>query len=214
MDDYSKYVEGFLKLPTGNVCDANGKGGNMDFHIKPIDPKSRLAGPAFTVPCAPADNIAIHEAIYAAPAGSVLVIDARGYTGAGPIGEIIITACVKQGIAGIVIDGTVRDGADIEALGFPLFCRGLNPGGTLKNVVTNLNTPLVCGGVEVNPGDMIVGDRDGVVVVKKEQIQNVLEKAQAISDKEDLITKQIQAGKTTLEIYGFDKKIKELREKA
>ena len=211
MEDYGKWVKEFLRLPAGNVCDANGKGGNMDYHIKPIDPKSRLAGPAFTVPCVPADNIAIHEAIYAAQPGSVLVIDAKGHTGSGPIGEIIITACIKQGIAGIVIDGTVRDGADIEALGFPLFCRGLNPGGTLKNVVTALNTPVTCGGVAVSPGDMIVGDRDGVVVVKKEHIQEVLDKARALSDKEDLITEQIKAGRTTLEIYGFDKRIKELR---
>ena len=211
MGDYTKWTEEFLRLPTGNVCDANDKSGNMDFHIKPIDSKSKLAGPAYTVPCAPADNIAIHEAIYSAPPGSILVIDSKGYTGAGPIGEIIITACIKQGIAGIVIDGTVRDGADIEALGFPLFCRGLNPGGTQKNVVTALDTPIICGGVFVNPGDMIVGDRDGVVVVKKERIQEVLDRARAISDKEDVITEQIKAGKTTLEIYGFDKRIKELR---
>ncbi|MFP3042540.1 RraA family protein [Treponema primitia] len=206
-----KLIEGFLKLPTGNVCDANGKSGNMDYHIKPIDPKSKLAGPAFTVPCMPGDNIAIHEAIYAAPAGSVLVIDMKGYTRAGPIGEIVVTACMMQNLAGIVIDGTVRDGADIEALGFPLFCRGLNPGGTLKNVLTDLNTPIVCGGVQVNPGDMIVGDRDGVVVIAKEKAQEVLGKAQAISDKEDIITREIKGGKTTLEIYGFDKKIKEIR---
>jgi 4-hydroxy-4-methyl-2-oxoglutarate aldolase len=211
MEDIQKLIDGFKKLPAGNVCDANDKIGNMDFRIKPIDPKSKLAGPAFTVPCAPGDNIAIHEAIYKAPAGSVLVIDAKAYTGAGPIGEIVVTACIKQGIAGIVIDGTVRDAADIEALGFPLFCRGLNPGGTLKNVVTDLNTAIVCGGVQVNPGDMIAGDRDGVVVIKKEKAAEVLEKAQAISDKEDKIVKQIRDGMTTLEIYGFGKKIEELR---
>jgi 4-hydroxy-4-methyl-2-oxoglutarate aldolase len=211
MEDIKELLEGFLKLPAGNICDANGKTGNMDYRIKPIDPKSKLAGPAFTVPCVPGDNIAIHEALYKAPAGSVLVIDARGYTGAGPIGEIVVTACMKQGIAGIVIDGTIRDAHDIEALGFPLFCRGLNPGGTLKNVVTSLNAAIVCGGVQVNPGDIIVGDRDGVVVVKKEKAAEVLEKAQALSDREDLIVQEIKKGKTTLEIYGFDKKIEELR---
>jgi 4-hydroxy-4-methyl-2-oxoglutarate aldolase len=211
MEDTKELLEGFLNLPTGNVCDANGKTGNMNYRIKPIDPKSKLAGPAFTVPCVPGDNLAIHEALYKAPAGSVLVIDARGYTGAGPIGEIVVTACMKQGIAGIVIDGTVRDANDIEALGFPLFCGGLNPGGTLKNVVTGLNTAIVCGGVQVNPGDILAGDRDGVVVVKKEKAAEVLEKAQAISDKEDLIVQEIKKGKTTLEIYGFDKKIEELR---
>jgi 4-hydroxy-4-methyl-2-oxoglutarate aldolase len=204
-------IEDFLKLPTGNVCDANGKTGNMDYRIKPIDPKSKLAGPAFTVPCVPGDNLAIHEAIYEAPEGSVLVIDVKGYSGAGPIGEIVVTACMKQGIAGIVIDGTIRDANDIEALGFPFFCGGLNPGGTLKNAVTDLNTPIVCGGVEVNPGDIIVGDRDGVVVIKKEKAAAVLEKARAISEREDLIVRQIKSGKTTLEIYGFDKKIEELR---
>ena len=127
-----KKIEQFQQLPTGNVCDANGKTGNMDAGIKPIDPKSKLVGPAVTVRSFPADNLAWHRAIYEASPGSVLVIDAHGYTGAGPFGDIMATAAQVRGIAGVVIDGTCRDSNDIEESGFPMFSRGFNPGGTGK----------------------------------------------------------------------------------
>ncbi len=202
-------IDQFLKLPTGNVCDANNKGGNMDYTIKPIDRKSKLVGPAVTVKCPPGDNLIIHKAIYCAEPGSVLVIDAHGYTGAGPMGEIVVMACQERGIAGIVVDGTCRDANDIEELGFPFFCRGFNPGGTVKESWGTINATIQCAGVVVNPGDIIVGDVDGVVVVAKEKAAEVLKKAQAIADKEMKIREMLKQGKTTLEIYGFDKLIEQ-----
>ncbi|KUK35876.1 MAG: Putative ribonuclease E inhibitor RraA/dimethylmenaquinone methyltransferase, partial [Thermacetogenium phaeum] len=114
-------IQSFMKLPTGNVCDANGKSGNMDPAIKPIDPKTKMAGPAVTVRCQPGDNLTIHKAIYEAEPGSVLVIDAHAYVGAGPFGEIMAIACQERGLAGVVIDGACRDSGDIEELGLPLF---------------------------------------------------------------------------------------------
>lgn len=202
-------MEQFRNLPTGNVCDANNKSGNMDFQIKPIDKKSKLAGPAVTVRCQPGDNLIIHQAIYKAEPGSVLVIDAHGYTGAGPMGEIVVIACQERGIAGIVVDGTCRDANDIEELGFPFFCRGFNPGGTVKESWGTINETIQCGGVVVNPGDIIVGDVDGVVVVSKDKAAEVLEKAKAIAEKEVKVREMLRQGKTTLEIYGFDKIIEQ-----
>lgn len=202
-------LEQFKQLPTGNVCDANNKSGNMDFAIKPIDRKSKLAGPAVTVKCHPGDNLIIHQAIYKAEPGSVLVIDAHGYTGAGPMGEIVAIACQERGIAGIIVDGACRDANDIEDLGFPFFCRGFNPGGTVKERWGTINETIQCGGVVVNPGDIVVGDADGVVVVPKEKAEEVLAKAKAIAEKEVKVRELLRQGKTTLEIYGFDKLIEQ-----
>ena len=168
-------MERFQRLPLGNICDANGKRGSMDPAIRPVDPSLHMVGRAYTVRCHPGDNLAIHKAITEAPDGSVLVIDAGGYTGGGHIGEIMCFACMQRGIRGLVIDGTCRDADDIQALGFPVFSRGFNPGGTVKETVGQTEIPIVCGGVPVRPGDLVVGNRDGVVVVAKENIEAVLE---------------------------------------
>lgn len=195
----------FAALPTGNLCDANGKTGNMDPRIKPVDPKSRLAGTAYTVRCHPADNLAIHRAMLEAPAGSVLVVDVHQYCGAGHFGEIMSLGCQMRGIAGLVIDGSVRDAEEIEQMGFPVFARAFNPGGTVKETVGSTNIEIQCGGILVKPGDIIVGDRDGVVVVPSEKAHEVLERAEAIAAKEVKVKDMLRQGKSTAEIYGFSK---------
>jgi 4-hydroxy-4-methyl-2-oxoglutarate aldolase len=193
------------RLPTGNICDANDKGGNMDPEIKPIDPKTRMVGPAYTVRCQPGDNITIHKALYEAPKGAVLVVDAHSYVGAGPFGEMMAIACKERGLAGIVIDGACRDASDIEELGFPVFSRAINPGGTVKESVGETNLTVQCGKVVVRPGDIVVGDRDGVVVIPSEKAGTVLEKAKAIAEKEAKVAEMLRQGKTILEIYKFAK---------
>ncbi len=198
-------LEELKKLPTGNVGDANGKKGSMDPVIKPIDPTCHLVGPAVTVDCYPGDNLALHQGIYAAKAGDVLVYNCHGYMGAGHFGDIMATACMARGIAGIVMNGTCRDSQDMKEMGFPVFCMGYNPAGTVKESLGKINVPIVCGGVQVNPGDIIVGDCDGVVVVPKEKAEEVFSGAMKIFNKEIDVRKQLEAGKTTLEIYGFDK---------
>ncbi|HHV64256.1 MAG TPA: 4-carboxy-4-hydroxy-2-oxoadipate aldolase/oxaloacetate decarboxylase [Peptococcaceae bacterium] len=195
----------FYNYSTGNICDCNGKVGNMDPAIKPIDPKCKLVGRAVTVQCNPRDNLIMHKAIYEAKPGDVIVYSIGGYVGAGPFGDIMACACQERGIAGVVIDGACRDAEDMQEMGFPVFCRALNPGGTLKESIGTINKPIVCGGIVVNPGDIIVGDRDGVVVVPAEKAYEVLEKTKALAAKEMEIKELLKAGKTTLEIYGFDK---------
>lgn len=197
----------FGRLPTGNVADANGKTGNMDAGIKPIDRKMKVVGPAFTVKCFPRDNLILHEAIYAAQKGSVIVIDQGGFVEAGSMGEIMTIACMERGIAGVILDGGCRDANEIAKLGFPFFCRGFNPGGTAKDSWGKLNVAVQCGGVVVHPGDYIIGDVDGVVVVAHSDIHRVLEKAKAIARREVEVKELLRQGKSTLEIYGFDKLI-------
>ena len=204
-----------LVLPTGNVADNNTdvpRQGTMDSGIKPIDPKSRMLGRAVTVQCYPGDNLALHQGIYAAEPGDVLILDCHGYTEAGHFGDIMALACQMRGIAGVVIDGSCRDSEDIKELGLPVFVRGFNPSGTVKASLGKVNVPVTCGGVRVNPGDMVLGDCDGVVVIPREKEDQVFEKAQAKFAKEEKLVEELKAGKTTLEIYGFDKLIKELEE--
>lgn len=200
-------IERYSKLPTGNICDSNGRGGNMCAAIKPISRDMRLAGRAFTVKAQPGDNLGLHQALNAAPAGSILVIDVHGFTNAGAFGDIMATACIAKGIAGVVIDGACRDANDIEEMRLPVFCRALNPGGTVKESLGELNQVIQCGGVVVKPGDIIVGDCDGVVVVSAELAEAVLEKAEAKNEKEKEIRRQLLEGKTTIELLGLGSKL-------
>lgn len=201
----SDIIARYKRLPLGNICDANGKRGAMDPDIRPIDPSLHMVGRAYTVRCHPGDDLAIHKAIIEAPEGTVLVVDAGGYTGGGHIGEIMCFACMQRGISGLVLDGTCRDPDDIQALGFPVFSRGLSPNGTVKETVGETGRPIMCGGVPVRSGDLVIGDRDGVVVVAKEDIEKVLEKAEAIAEKEVRVLEELKQGRTTAEIYGFTK---------
>lgn len=198
-------LERFKRLPLGNICDANGRRGCMDPAIRPVDPSLHMAGWAYTVRCHPGDNLAIHKAIAEIPAGSVLVIDAGGYTGGGHIGEIMCFACMQRGVQGLVIDGTCRDSDDIQELGFPVFSRGFNPNGTVKETVGQTNIPIICGGISVRTGDLVIGNRDGVVVIAQEQVEAVLERAEAIAQKEVRVLEELKQGKTTAEIYQFNK---------
>jgi 4-hydroxy-4-methyl-2-oxoglutarate aldolase len=192
-------------LPTGNVADSNTIQGVMDSGIKPIDPESHMMGRAVTVRCFPGDNLALHQGMAVAKKGNVLVCDCRGYTEAGHFGDMMATACMVKGIAGVVIDGSCRDSQDIKELGLPVFVRAFNPSGTVKESLAEINVPVNCGGVQVMPGDIIFGDCDGVVVIPQADAEIVFTKAKAKFEKEKQLKKEILSGKSTMEIYGFDR---------
>ncbi len=199
-----------IKLPTGNIADNNNSMPNqgvMDTSIKPVDSTMKMIGRAFTAQCFPGDNLALHQAIYGAKPGEVLILDLHGYTNAGHFGDIMATACKLHGLAGVVIDGSCRDAEDIKELGFPVFVKGYNPSGTVKESLAKMNIPVHCGGIDINPGDIIFGDCDGVVVIPQEHEDEVFEKALAKFEHEKDIVRDLEAGKTTLEIYGFDQLI-------
>lgn len=199
-----------LRLPTGNIADNNNSVPNqgvMDSGLKPVAASMKLIGRAYPVQCYPGDNLALHQAIYAAAPGDVLVIDLHGYDQAGHFGDIMTLAAKLHGLAGVVIDGSCRDSEDIRELGFPVFCRGFNPSGTVKESLAKLNVPVHCGGIQVNPGDIVFGDCDGVVVIPQSEEDIVFRKAEEKFDHEIEIVEALKAGKTTLEIYGFDKLI-------
>jgi 4-hydroxy-4-methyl-2-oxoglutarate aldolase len=198
----------FLAIPTGNLSDAMGKKGNMHSAIKPVYPSAKLAGPAFTCVCHPADNLTIHKAMDMAPPGSVLVVYAGAFAEAGLFGAMMGLACKIKGINGAVIDGGCRDAEELEDMDFPLFARGISPRGTVKETLGAIGIPIQCGGIIVTSGDIVVGDRDGVVVVPADRASDILEKARAIMAKEIKVRELLRQGKSTMEIYGFDELLK------
>lgn len=188
------------RYPLGNYCDADARVKAMDHGIRPLADSMWVSGPAFTVSSPPGQNLAIHRAIAAARPADVLVVAMSGDCRFGPFGEILALACQRRGIAGLILDGTVRDGDDIEALGFPVFCRGLAPSGTRKEQPGELGEGIECAGVHVQPGDWVVADRDGVVVVPAEALADVRVALAKIVEKETRIKEGIAAGKTTLDL--------------
>jgi 4-hydroxy-4-methyl-2-oxoglutarate aldolase len=192
------------QLGAATVYEANGQEHALDAGLKPLDPTSTLAGRAVTQDLAPADNWYVHLALLECGPGDVLVIDAKGYLEAGPWGDVLTAAAQERGLAGLVIDGAVRDSQDIIASGFPVFARGLSIKGTTKIVPGRINVPIAVGGVVVAPGDVIVGDADGLVRVPAAEVTTALAAAQARAAKEDHFVQQIRGSRaTTLDLLGL-----------
>jgi len=159
------------------LADVAGRRGTLDGRIAPLTPKTRLAGTAFTVEVRPGDNLMIHAAMQIAKPGDVLVIDGKGDTTCALMGTIMMTTCMQLGIAGVVIDAAVRDSEEIVELGFPVYAVGTNPNGPTKFVPGRLNHPVSVGGVTVHPGDLVIGDADGVTILEREKAPFMLELA-------------------------------------
>ncbi len=205
--DY-EIVEKLGEIPTGNLCDALGKKNNMRHDLKPIYSGARVWGTAVTVRCPVADNLTIHKAMETAGEGDVLVVNAGDYKNAGLFGEVMAVSCQAKGIAGAIIDGGCRDAKEMAEMKFPVFSSAINPGGTVKESLGDVNVPIQCGGVAVNPGDIIVGDDDGVVSIPPERAEEVLEKAQGIIEKEERFFVDLKKGKDTMEVLGFNEILK------
>ena len=199
----SDQVKRLRALGAATVYEAQGAKGALDGGIKPIDPASLLVGPALTVDTRPADNLMLHYALLKARPGDVLVVDAKGFLEAGPWGDVLTAAAMKAGIAGLVIHGAVRDASAIVQTGFPVFCRGLSIKGTGKHQPGRLNVPVCIGDVLIRPGDVIVGDRDGLVVVARDEVDAVIAKAVAREAKETEQRLAIERGTSTAELLGL-----------
>ena len=176
-------IEKFKQVSPCDLADALGREQFMDFGIAALwSPVPRIAGPAFTVKCAPGDHLMLHAAIYRAAPGDVIVVEAdNDFAVAG--GNVCAIAQAR-GIAGFVIDGAIRDIAEVREMGFAVFARGVQPKPGAKNQIAPLNQPIDCGGVRVNPGDIIVADEEGVAVVPQQQAQQVLSIATARAEQD------------------------------
>ncbi|MGP1383395.1 MAG: RraA family protein [Thainema sp.] len=182
MNDYSKFV---AISPTSYADAGLGREQFMDMGIREMWPRiPRIAGPAYTVSCPPGDNLMLHAAIYRAEPGSVIVIQAGDVDYAMSGGNVCATA-QQRGIAGFVIDGVIRDVAEVREAGFAVFARGLSPVPGKKKALGTMNQSIVCGGVQVSPGDMVVADEEGIVVIPAEQQDTVWELAKQHTDKDE-----------------------------
>lgn len=191
------------ELGAATIYEAHGQKGAIASEIKPLDPSTVLAGRAVTVRLEPADNWFIHVGLLQAGPGDVLVVDIGGYINAGPWGDILTLAAQERGLAGLVIDGAVRDSRDIVESGFPVFTRGTCIRRTTKRQLGDVNVPVVIGGIEVMPGDIMVGDADGLVRVPGAEGQIALEAAEARETKEAEMRDQLRQGASTLDLLGL-----------
>lgn len=176
----------------------------IDAPIRALAPGMTVAGPALPVVCRPGDNLALHLAIAAARPGDVLVVDYGASLGSGPFGEIMALACALRGIAGLIIDGAVRDSAQIAAAGFPVFCRGINIRGTLKQDPGQIGKPVRIGGVVIGAGDIVVADSDGIVCIDADDLAGAMAAAAGRAAREAEMMDRLRAGETTLQILGLD----------
>ncbi len=189
---------------SATLCEAAGNKGILPTGLKPLDRGMKICGPVITVASPPVDNIMLHEALLVAKEGDVIVATVSDQYEAGYWGDIMTVAAKERGVQGLVIDGCVRDSTDIIAMGFPTFSRGLCVHGTGKRGGGTINHPIQIGNVTIHPGDLIVGDCDGIVVIPKENIDEVVKKAVEREEKEEQIRADLRNGKTTMEIYGWN----------
>jgi regulator of RNase E activity RraA len=178
------------------LADVNGRRGALHGRIAALRPRMKLAGPALTVDVRPGDNLMIHAAISLAKPGDVLVIDGKGDQTAALMGTIMMTACKQLGLAGVVIDGAVRDSLEIDEMDYPVFSFGTNPNGPTKNVPGRIGHPVSVGGVTVRSGDLIVADADGVVAIERERVEGLLPVARKKVEDEAARIAAIKKGNT------------------
>jgi len=191
-----------LELGAATLGESGGR--RMHPRVKPAWSGARVAGPAFTVRCSPGDNLAIHVAVTRAPAGSVLVADMSGERDFGYWGEVLTTAAEARGIVGLVIDACVRDGDALAAHAFPVFSTGLALTGASKTQPGAIDRAVTVGDVAVEPGDWVVADVDGVVVLPGAQLDAVLAAGHARADKEVALFDALRRGTTTVAEFGLD----------
>ena len=192
-------------LPAATLHEAGGKVGALPAAIRPVAPGFRICGTAITVHSPGGDNLWLHRALVLAQPGDVLVVYTSGIYEHGYWGEVMTTAAKVRGLAGLVIDAAVRDADLLEQIGFPVFSRGLSIRGTGKDygAIGWINEPVLIGNVTVNAGDLIVGDRDGVVAIPHARAADVVEMAAKREADEATICKRIESGETTMQIYNF-----------
>jgi 4-hydroxy-4-methyl-2-oxoglutarate aldolase len=178
--------------------------------IRPIQQGARVAGSAVTVACPPGDNLMLHAAVEAVEPGDILVVTTTSPSHHGMFGELLAVSVVARGCRGLVIDAGVRDVAELRSMGFPVWTRVIHAQGTTKTGVGSVNVAVCCGGAEVNPGDVVVADDDGVAIVAREQAEAVLEASRRRLDKEEETKARLSSGELGLDMYGFRRRLHDL----
>jgi len=206
----SEAVQVLGELGVATVHEAQGRTGLMLPYMRPIYPSARLFGPAITVSCHPGDNLMIHAAVEVCKPGDVLVVVTHSESTDGMFGELLATSCRAHGVVGLIIDAGVRDTTELTDMKFPVWAKAISAQGTVKASPGSVNVPVVCASAMVNPGDVIVGDADGVVVVPRATAAHVAKAGEQRRAKEEKTRERLAKGELGVEFYGLRSKLKEL----
>jgi 4-hydroxy-4-methyl-2-oxoglutarate aldolase len=198
------------ELGVATVHEAQGRTGLMQPYMRPIYAEATVAGSAITILCPAGDNLMIHAAMEVCRAGDVLVVATTRESTHGMFGDLLATSCRARSVAGLVIDAGVRDTAELRAMQFPVWSKAISAQGTVKTSAGSVNIPIVCAGAQVDPGDVIIGDADGVVVVKRSAAAAVAKAGEERRAKEVRTRERLKAGELGIDIYGLRDKLAEL----
>ena len=198
-DDIKQRV---ARLQVSHISDAMARTG-VPTGIRPQGRGFALFGTAFTVRAHPGDNLALHRALDSGPAGQVLVVDGGGFTDIALWGELMSLDAIARGVSGLVIDGAVRDADSFAELGFPVYARAVTPRGPFKTNAGELQIPISCGGVPVSPGDYIIGDDEGLVVIPAERLEAVVFAAESIAAREVELKSRIACGECLYDLLNL-----------
>ena len=205
----SEQISNLADFGVATIYEAQGRSGLLNSRLRPIYPDASIIGPAVTVQVPPGDNWMLHVAVEVCQAGDVLVVAPTSPCEDGYFGELLASSLKSRGVIGLVIDAGCRDTKELKNMQFPVWSRAISARGTVKETLGSVNTPIVCADEVVRPGDIVAADNDGIVIVERTRVEEVIQKCKDRIKREKEIMKQLESGELGLDIYGMRDRLKQ-----